>query len=49
MLDASKQAKFEECVRQMLELLGENTSRDGLLDTPKRVAKALSFMTSGYN
>ena len=36
-------------VREMLELLGQDTERDGLLKTPTRVARSLSFLTSGYN
>ena len=32
----------------MLAELGEDPSREGLLDTPKRVEKALKFLTSGY-
>src|SRR5215208_6900904 len=32
----------------MLELLGQDTERDGLLRTPARVARSLSFLTSGY-
>ena len=32
----------------MLAELGEDPSREGLLDTPKRVEKALTFLTSGY-
>ena len=32
----------------MLGAIGEEPSREGLLDTPKRVEKALRFLTSGY-
>ena len=32
----------------MLAELGEDPSREGLLDTPKRVEKALAFLTNGY-
>ena len=35
-------------IRQLLGALGEDPSREGLLDTPKRVEKALKFLTSGY-
>jgi GTP cyclohydrolase I len=35
-------------VRQLLAELGEDPRREGLVDTPKRVAKALSFLTHGY-
>ncbi len=34
---------------QMLKGIGENTERDGLKKTPERVAKALQFLTHGYN
>src|SRR5947209_6632644 len=32
----------------VIEALGENPQRDGLLRTPERVEKALRFLTSGY-
>src|SRR6187401_764164 len=39
---------MQEIIRQLLLELGEDPSREGLLDTPKRVEKALKFLTSGY-
>src|SRR3954467_9325647 len=39
---------MEDLVRKLLAELGEDPEREGLLDTPKRVAKALRFLTSGY-
>lgn len=39
---------MQDIIRQLLAELGENPAREGLLDTPKRVEKALRFLTSGY-
>lgn len=39
--------KIEEGFKVMLEGLGEDVNREGLLDTPRRVAKAYSEMLSG--
>jgi GTP cyclohydrolase I len=39
---------MQELIRRLLAELGEDPAREGLLDTPKRVEKALTFLTSGY-
>ena len=45
----ANQEKVEQAVYQLLEALGENPERDGLLDTPKRVAQMYAEMFSGLN
>src|SRR6188472_3648970 len=39
---------MQELIRQLLAELGEDPTREGLADTPKRVEKAMTFLTSGY-
>ena len=39
---------MQSLIKQLLLELGEDPSREGLVNTPKRVEKALKFLTSGY-
>jgi len=42
-------ASLEELTRELLVRLGEDPTREGLLRTPLRVAKAYRYLTKGYN
>lgn len=44
-----KREAIEEAVEVILENLGEDPRREGLVKTPHRVAKALEFLTEGYH
>ncbi|MFT7859767.1 MAG: GTP cyclohydrolase I FolE [Sulfurimonas sp.] len=44
-----KNEQFENAVKIIMEHVGEDPSREGLADTPKRVRKAFEFMYGGYN
>lgn len=43
-----RQGRIMELTAELLELVGEDPEREGLLRTPLRVAKAWDYLTSGY-
>jgi len=43
-----KTKRLAELAEESIRLLGEDPSRDGLLKTPERSAKAMQFLTKGY-
>src|SRR5580658_4926315 len=47
-VSAAPSKTFAPLVHEILEELGEDPSRQGLVRTPERVEKALRFLTSGY-
>jgi len=46
--EANKVADITDHYRQIIADLGEDVNREGLVDTPKRAAKAMRFLTRGY-
>ncbi len=40
---------MEQSFRKIIECIGEDPSREGLRDTPKRAANAMEFLTKGYH
>ncbi len=46
--DSETTEKLASHVKEILSLVGEDCAREGLLKTPERVAKALQFLTKGY-
>jgi GTP cyclohydrolase I len=40
---------LKENYEKVLSLLGEDAGREGLLKTPERIAKAMQYLTQGYN
>lgn len=47
--DLDKTAKMAEHYTDVIKLLGEDVDREGLLKTPQRAAKAMQYLTQGYN
>ncbi|MDR2287039.1 MAG: GTP cyclohydrolase I FolE [Prevotellaceae bacterium] len=47
--DIEKTEQLSALYRQIIELLGENSEREGLQKTPKRVARTMQFLTQGYD
>ena len=41
--------KVQKLITDLLKNIGEDPTREGLLETPRRVADAYEFLTAGYN
>lgn len=46
--DPETTEKLSDYYKKIIDLLGENSSREGLLQTPMRVAKSMQFLLQGY-
>ena len=47
--DAQRIERLAYHYREILALLGEDPEREGLIKSPERIAKAMSFVTKGYS
>ena len=47
--DEEQEQQISARIRDILNLIGENPQREGLIKTPLRVARAMKFLTSGYH
>ncbi|MFA7122905.1 MAG: GTP cyclohydrolase I FolE [Candidatus Delongbacteria bacterium] len=47
-MNCDRTEKLAALMGEILDAIGEDKRREGLTDTPKRAAKALSFLTKGY-
>ncbi len=47
--NATQTEELSKHYKKVLSLIGENPEREGLVDTPMRVAKAMQFLTQGYH
>ena len=46
--DDNKTERLTKIYSDVLDIIGEDTEREGLVDTPARVAKSMQFLTQGY-
>ena len=47
--DENTTNSLKDHYRSVIQLIGEDTNRDGLVKTPERIAKAMQYLTQGYN